>query len=99
MWPPRRGIPARAPQLVEAFLPAIAAVGRVYRGAGGVDRMELMQEGVAGLLRALERYEPERGVPFWSYAAWWVRQAMQQLVAELTLPVVLSDHDCVSWRV
>jgi RNA polymerase sigma factor (sigma-70 family) len=31
-------------------------------------------------------------VPFWAYASWWVRQAMQQLVAELTRPVVLSDH-------
>jgi RNA polymerase sigma factor (sigma-70 family) len=82
---------ARA-QLVEAFLPAIASVARVYRSAGAVDRMELMQEGVAGLLRALERFDPERGVPFWGYAAWWVRQAMQQLVAELTRPVVLSDH-------
>jgi RNA polymerase sigma factor (sigma-70 family) len=82
---------ARA-ELVEAFLPAIAAVGRVYRGRGELDRMELIQEGVVGLLRALERYDPERGTPFWAYAAWWVRQAMQQLVAELTRPVVLSDH-------
>jgi RNA polymerase sigma factor (sigma-70 family) len=82
---------ARA-HLVEAFLPAIAAVGRVYRGRGEIDRMELMQEGVAGLLRALERYDPDRGTPFWPYAAWWVRQAMQQLIAELTRPVVLSDH-------
>jgi RNA polymerase primary sigma factor len=82
---------ARA-QLVEAFLPAIAGVARVYRGRGEVERVELMQEGVVGLLRALERFEPERGVPFWGYASWWVRQAMQQLVAELARPVVLSDH-------
>jgi RNA polymerase primary sigma factor len=82
---------ARA-QLVEAFLPAIAAVARVYRGRGEIERAELMQEGVVGLLRALERYDPARGVPFWGYAAWWVRQAMQQLVAELARPVVLSDH-------
>jgi RNA polymerase sigma factor (sigma-70 family) len=82
---------ARA-QLVEAFLPAIAAVARVYRGRGQIERAELMQEGVVGLLRALERYDPDRGVPFWSYAAWWVRQAMQQLIAELARPVVLSDH-------
>jgi DNA-directed RNA polymerase sigma subunit (sigma70/sigma32) len=47
---------------------------------------------VVGLLRALERYDPDLGTPFWAYAAWWVRQAMQQLVAELTRPVVLSDH-------
>lgn len=47
---------------------------------------------MVGLLRALERYDPDRGVPFWGYATFWVRQAMQQLVAELTRPVVLSDR-------
>jgi RNA polymerase sigma factor (sigma-70 family) len=79
-------------QLVEAFLPLIAGVARVYRGSPTITRLELMQEGVVGLLRALERYDPELGVPFWGYAAWWVRQAMQQLVAELTRPMVLSDR-------
>jgi RNA polymerase sigma factor (sigma-70 family) len=51
-----------------------------------------MQEGVVGLLRALERFDPTLGVPFWGYAGWWVRQAMQQLIAELTRPMVLSDR-------
>jgi len=81
---------ARA-QLVERCMPRIAAVARTYR-SGHVQRLELLQEGVVGLLRALERYDPERGVPFWGFATWWVRQAMQQLVAELTRPVVLSDR-------
>jgi RNA polymerase sigma factor (sigma-70 family) len=81
---------ARA-QLVEAFMPLISSLARTYR-SGQVQRLELLQEGVVGLLRALERFEPERGVPFWGYATWWVRQAMQQLVAELTRPVVLSDR-------
>jgi RNA polymerase primary sigma factor len=79
-------------ELVEAFLPLIARVARVYRGSQAITRVELMQEGVVGLLRALERYDPALGVPFWGYAAWWVRQAMQQLVAELTRPMVLSDR-------
>jgi RNA polymerase sigma factor (sigma-70 family) len=79
-------------ELVEAFLPLIAGVARVYRGSPTITRLELMQEGVVGLLRALERYDPEIGVPFWGYAAWWVRQAMQQLTAELTRPLVLSDR-------
>ena len=79
-------------QLVEACLPSIAGVARVYRGTRTISRVELMQEGVVGLLRALERYDPGLGVPFWGYAAWWVRQAMQQLVAELTRPMVLSDR-------
>jgi RNA polymerase sigma factor (sigma-70 family) len=51
-----------------------------------------MQEGVVGLLRALERFDLSLGVPFWGYASWWVRQAMQQLIAELTRPMVLSDR-------
>jgi len=79
-------------ELVEAFLPLIAGVARVYRGSQAITRLELMQEGVVGLLRALERYDPTLGVPFWGYAAWWVRQAMQQLIAELTRPLVLSDR-------
>lgn len=85
------GDPAARAELVEACLPRIAAVARTYR-SGQVQRVELLQEGVVGLLRALERFDPERGVPFWGYATWWVRQAMQQLVAELTGPVVLSDR-------
>lgn len=79
-------------ELVEAFLPLIAGVARVYRGSETITRLELMQEGVVGLLRALERYDAESGVPFWGYAGWWVRQAMQQLIAELTRPLVLSDR-------
>src|SRR6202012_3228606 len=79
-------------ELVEAFLPLIAGVARVYRSSPTITRTELMQEGVVGLLRALERFDPSRGVPFWGYASWWVRQAMQQLIAELTGPLVLSDR-------
>jgi DNA-directed RNA polymerase sigma subunit (sigma70/sigma32) len=51
-----------------------------------------MQQGVVGLLRALERYDPELETPFWAYASWWVRQAMQQLVSELSRPVVVPDR-------
>ena len=79
-------------ELVEAFLPLIAGVARIYRGSETITRLELMQEGVVGLLRALERYDLTLGVPFWGYAGWWVRQAMQQLIAELTRPLVLSDR-------
>jgi RNA polymerase primary sigma factor len=78
--------------LVAAFLPAVAAVARLYRGASTIDRAELLQEGVAGLLRAVKRFDPSLGNPFWAYASWWVRQAMQQLVSELTRPTVLSDR-------
>jgi RNA polymerase sigma factor (sigma-70 family) len=82
---------ARA-RLIEAFAPLIGGVARIYRHVPTIDRSELMQEGAVGMLRALERYDPELGAPFWAYASWWVRQAMQQLVAELSRPVVLSDR-------
>jgi RNA polymerase sigma factor (sigma-70 family) len=79
-------------RLVEAFQPLIASVARIYRGSNSIDRDELMQAGVVGLLRALKRYDPAQGTPFWGYATWWVRQAMQQLVSELARPMVLSDR-------
>jgi RNA polymerase primary sigma factor len=78
--------------LLDTHMPLIGGIARMYRGSPAVARAELMQEGVVGMLRALERYDPERGTPFWGYAEWWVRQAMQHLVAELTRPVVLSDR-------
>jgi RNA polymerase sigma factor (sigma-70 family) len=79
-------------RLVDAFMPLIGSVARHYRSTPAVDWSELMQEGVVGLLRALQRYDVQLGTPFWAYASWWVRQAMQQLVSELTKPVVLSDR-------
>jgi RNA polymerase primary sigma factor len=86
------GNAAARDRLVDAFLPLIGSVARGYRGVAGIERNELMQEGVVGLLRALKRYDAEMGSPFWPYASWWVRQAMQKLVAELRRPFVLSDR-------
>jgi RNA polymerase primary sigma factor len=79
-------------RLIDTFRPSIAGIARMYRNSARVEWNELMQEGVVGLLRALGRYDPELGIPFWAYASWWVRQAMQQLVSELSRPLVLSDR-------
>jgi RNA polymerase primary sigma factor len=84
--------PAARERLLETFRPLIASVARTYARSTSVHRAELMQDGAVGLLRALERYDPTLGTPFWAYAGWWVRQAMQQLVSELMRPVVLSDR-------
>lgn len=86
------GEPSATEELIAAFIPAIAGIARMYRSAPAVDRTELLQEGVVGLLRAARRFDPSLGTRFWAYAAWWVRQAMQQLVSELTRPIVLSDR-------
>ena len=78
-------------KLVEAFLPAIGDLARGFHGSR-VEHLELLQEGVAGLLVAARRYDPTLGTPFWAYASFWVRKAMQELVAELARPVALSDR-------
>src|SRR3954452_15700954 len=77
--------------LVESFLPAISNVARGFQGSR-VERRELLQEGVAGLLFAARRYDSQLDTPFWAYASFWVRKAMQELVADLTRPVALSDR-------
>jgi RNA polymerase primary sigma factor len=86
------GDAAACRQLVDSFLPAIGAVAHRFDHGGRVQRAELIQEGVAGLLFAARRYDSRMGTPFWGYASFWVRKAMQELVAEVTRPVALSDH-------
>lgn len=83
---------AATEELVTAFIPAIDGVANLYRRFRILERQELRQEGVVGLLRAARRYDHNYETPFWAYASWWVRQAMQGLVAEMTGPVVLSDR-------
>ena len=79
-------------KLVEAFLPAIASLALGFESGMGVERQEFVQEGVAGLLVAARRYDSRLNTPFWAYASFWVRKAMQELVAERTRPVALSDR-------
>ena len=78
-------------KLVEAFLPAIGDLASRFKNSR-VERSELLQEGVAGLLVASRRYDTTLDTPFWAYASFWVRKAMQELVAELARPVALSDR-------
>jgi RNA polymerase primary sigma factor len=86
-----RGDPDSCRKLVEAFLPAIGDLARSFQNSR-VERLELLQEGVTGLLVAARRYDPTLNTPFWAYAAFWVRKAMQELVADLARPVALSDR-------
>lgn len=66
-----------------------------YRGTG-LPFEDLVQEGTTGLLRALELYDPDRGVKFGTYASWWIRQAIQRAVSQksrvVRLPVYLRDR-------
>ena len=86
-----QGDAAAREQVVQRSLPAVLAMARRYAGQD-VELADLVQEGVLGVLRALERFDPGRGTPFAAYARWWVRQAMQQAVAEQSRAVRLPTH-------
>ena len=84
----RSGDPRAREQLVERFLPLVVSIARSYR-VEGLELADLVQEGVVGLLRALERFDPDRGVPFGAYARWWVRYSLQELRSDFMRPLSL----------
>jgi RNA polymerase sigma factor (sigma-70 family) len=88
----REGDAAASRRLVEVFTPAIAALALGFPDVAGVERQELVQQGVVGLLFATRRFDPGLSKPFWTYASFWVRKAMQELVAGSIRPVALSDR-------
>jgi RNA polymerase nonessential primary-like sigma factor len=83
-------------RLVQRSLPLVMRVARRYAGQD-VELADLVQEGVLGVLRALERFDPSRGVPFGAYATWWLRQSMQQAIAEQSRSIRLPTH--VLWDI
>lgn len=73
-WKEKKDVNARN-KLVESNLKFVASVARNYRGLG-LSYSDLIQEGNAGLFKAIDRFEPERGHKFISYAVNWVRQSI-----------------------
>jgi RNA polymerase sigma factor (sigma-70 family) len=71
--------------LIDRLLPLVSALARRFR-TEGLDSTDLIQEGIVGLLRALERYDPARGVPFTAFATWWIRQALQDARSDFIRP-------------
>jgi RNA polymerase sigma factor (sigma-70 family) len=86
------GDPDACRLLIEAFLPEINRLAYRFRRPGEIEQRELVQEGVAALLFAARRFDLELQTPFWAYAAFWVRKALQELVADLSRAVALSDR-------
>ena len=77
--------------MIRANLRLVIHVANRYRGRG-VPFLDLIQEGNIGLMRAIEKFEPSRGLKFVTYAHWWVRQAMTRCIAEQYRTVRLPNH-------
>ena len=78
-------------RLIEKNLRLVISVAKKYRGMG-LPFEDLIQEGNIGLMKAVEKYDPDRGWRFSTYATWWVRQAVQRSVADKGRTIRVPVH-------
>jgi RNA polymerase sigma factor (sigma-70 family) len=84
------GEQARA-TFIKANLRLVVSVARRYQG-NGLAMADLIQEGNIGLMRAVEKFDPDRGFKFSTYATWWIRQAIGRAIAETSRTIKLPAH-------
>ncbi|MFN4218092.1 MAG: RNA polymerase sigma factor RpoD/SigA [Candidatus Bipolaricaulia bacterium] len=86
-----RGDPQARERLITSNLRLVVSIAAQYRDLG-VPLLDLIQEGNIGLITAVERFDPQRGYKFSTYATWWIRQAiMRSLVKHLRL-IAVPDY-------